>query len=288
MRNSEALKKAAGDLTTAGVASPRLDAEILLAHILGLERTDLLGRWGDVLNPRQIDKFESLIARRKKREPVARITGIQEFWSLPFLVNDSTLLPRPDSEILVEVVIKKAKALRKKNLKILDFGTGSGCLLLAILSELPKATGIGLDIKKEAITCARENAQSLGLEDRTEFKKFNWNGYSPISLGFYDILISNPPYIETAEIKNLAPEVRKFEPFVALDGGKDGLKHYQEILYMATGPLNPKGCFAAFEVGEGQAESVGNLLKNKGFFDIVVYKDLNQIDRVVTGKHPGH
>lgn len=285
MRNSEALKKAAGDLTTAGVASPRLDAEILLAHILGLERTDLLGRWGDVLNPRQIDKFESLIARRKKREPVARITGIQEFWSLPFLVAKETLVPRPDSEVLVAAVLKNIS--RKKDLRILDLGAGTGCLLLSLLSELPDVTGVGVDFSKEALDCARENAKNLNLAGRARFTVYDWMNDIPLNEGSFDIVISNPPYIPTSDIAGLEPEVARFAPRPALDGGANGLVHYEYILKRVPEFLSEKKSgMLFFEIGEGQAEDVARLLEGSGFRDIQTRDDLARKARVISARTP--
>lgn len=275
----EVLKEATEALKACGTQTARLDAEILLAHVLGTPREDLLTRWDETFGPDELKKFEGLIERRAAREPVARITGVQEFWSLPFKINDATLIPRPDSETLVEAALKKIP--KDKPFRVLDLGTGSGCLLLAILSERPKATGLGVDASERALACACENAKTLGLQNRASFEKFDWMVDDPIDQKF-DLIISNPPYIESAEIPGLAPEVSEFDPIAALDGGKDGFLHYRVLIPLTHGLLRGPG-WVLFEIGETQETPLKDLMKKAGFTKIECHHDLAGKPRVLAG-----
>ena len=282
MRLEEALGTATGQLQTKGVATPRLDAEILLAHVLGVEREDLLTRWDQSLDQDQISLFKGLIGQRSDREPVARITGVQEFWSLSFKVTPDTLIPRPDSETLVSAVLDNVS--KTTELRLLDLGTGTGCLVLSLLSELPHATGVGVDISQGALACANENAKSLSLADRAQFEHFDWTGDAALKLGNFDIVISNPPYIPANEIASLEPEVATFAPKGALDGGRDGLDHYRKILETAPKFLNGDSGLIALEVGDGQAGDVVDLLNSHGFKNSETFSDLGGKTRVVMAR----
>lgn len=276
----EVLKNSTEMLEAKGIQTPRLDAEILLANALGTPRENLLTRWDETVTLGNLKKFEALLGRRTKREPVARITGVQEFWSLPFKINQATLVPRPDSETLVEAVLKKIP--EKGDPKILDLGTGSGCLLLSILSMRNKTSGLGVDANQPALECARENAKNLGLQDRAAFKKFDWMVDDPIDQKF-DLIISNPPYIESDEISELAPEVSKFDPRAALDGGVDGLDCYRKIIPLSQTLFADGGGWLFLEIGETQQTQVETLMKKAGFTKIEIHHDLVGKPRVLAG-----
>lgn len=278
----DALKGAAQKLITAGAATPMLDAEILAAFTLGVERGDLLLKWDKTFASDDLEHFNAVIKRRALREPVARITGVQEFWSLPFKVTPETLIPRPDSETLVAAVLGRTR--KNTPVRILDLGTGTGCLLLALLSELPQAAGVGADISKGTLKCARENAENLNLSGRAKFTIFDWINDIPLNERPFEIVISNPPYIPTGDIAGLELEVAKFAPGAALDGGPDGLNHYRRIVAKAPGFFGAKGGQIYLEVGDGQAGSVKTLLKQAGFITLEVYHDLAGKTRVVTAQ----
>jgi release factor glutamine methyltransferase len=272
IRLSEFLAYATTTLQTAGIDNPQLDSRLLAAHGLKLDRAQLLSQSDRVLTEREIGLLTVFIEYRARHESVARIKGEREFWSLPFGLNEATLEPRPDSETLIEAALKKTP---KPEARILDIGTGTGCLLLSLLHELPKATGLGVDISERAIQQAQENAQRLNMQNRATFKSNNWaEGITET----FDIIISNPPYIAHDVILTLAPEVRDFDPTLALNGGKDGLNAYRHLIPELPKLLKPKG-FAVFEIGYDQATSVTTLFKNAGFTTITTRKDLGGNDR---------
>jgi len=268
------LRNAGDRLEEAGVDNPQLDARLLAGHALGLDRAELLSQSRRLLTAEEMDAIEALLAQRVEGKPVARIIGKREFWSLDFLLNEATLEPRPDSETLVEAIIK----LGKNGRTILDLGTGTGCLLLSLLHEMPESTGIGVDISRDAVHQAAKNAISLCLTDRAEFRVSNW--LSDITEKF-DIIISNPPYVSTLSIPKLMREVRKYDPKLALDGGRDGLSVYRLLIPQLAAFLNPHG-LVAFEVGQKQAPKVADLLRKNGFTNIAAHKDLSGIERCVT------
>jgi len=284
MTPRNALKKAAATLSTAGVSSSRLDAEILLAHALDIPRERLLLAGGIMLSAHQVGRFEALIQRRQKREPVARITGVQEFWSLPFLVTQDTLIPRPDSETLVAAVLKMVPSDKPQH--FLDLGTGTGCLLHSILSEMLKATGLATDFSTGALACARKNAEALNLTGRVEFKVFDWTRDATIKGRKFDVVISNPPYIPKAEIARLQPEVADYAPGRALDGGESGLSHYRAILARTPKFFGPQGGWIFLEVGDGQSAAVTTLLAGAGFTNPKTWPDLAGIPRVISARKP--
>jgi release factor glutamine methyltransferase len=229
-------------LGAAGIEDPARDARLLQRHA------------------ESEAAFDAMIARRAAREPASHILGRREFWSLDFAVTRACLDPRPDSETVVEAALSKL-ADRGRAWRILDLGTGSGCLLLALLSELPAATGLGVDKSPEALGIALGNAQRLGLGTRARFVERDWmRGLD----GAFDVVVSNPPYIPTAEIESLQPEVTRYEPRLALDGGQDGLDAYRAIIPSLARLLAPGG-FAALEVGAIQAMAVGQMARAAGF-----------------------
>lgn len=261
-------------LAAAGVETARLDARLLFAHGLKLDPHRVALEPNLPIHAAKRRRIEALIERRLRREPVSRIVGQREFWSLDFAISPATLDPRPDSETLVETVLRSID--KGRALTILDLGTGSGCLVLALLSELKQATGTGIDRSAAAIRVARRNGKTLGLSDRVRFITGDW---SRTKLPPADIVISNPPYIAEAEIAGLAPET-SFDPPGALLGGADGLDAYRAIVDLLPRVLAETG-FVAFEIGHTQANSVRVLLAENGFIAASAIKDLAGLDRVV-------
>lgn len=272
-----ALRRASGELRSAGIEGAGNDARRLLAWVLGLSGAQLLSRSELTLSPEQSVAFDRCIARRCGREPVARIVGAREFYGRSFAISPATLDPRPDSETLIETALEivEREGRHSKALRILDIGTGSGCLLLTLLAELPNATGVGTDISNAALDVARENAQRLGVAGRAE-----WLASDALEgvEGPFDILVSNPPYVRSGDIAHLAPEVRRFDPHLALDGGNDGLRFFCRLLGRVAAVV-PDG-WIVLEVGYDQADAVADLLTA----GIPVLEPSNiQISRDVTG-----
>ncbi len=263
-------------LQAAGIASARLDAQLLLAHVLGITREALLLERTHILTRKQQQEFDALLARRAAREPIAHILGKKEFWGLEFAVTPATLVPRPDSETLITALLAHMPQ-RGSKLRVLDLGSGTGCLLLAALSEYPQATGLGVDINPEAIDVARGNAKALGLINRAEFKKSDWN--SEVN-GVWDVVLSNPPYIPTKDICGLSPDVADYEPRLALDGGSSGLDCYRAITGFLPTIMAENGV-ALLEVGVGQAADVAMLATLQGLKVVQVACDLAGIERCV-------
>ncbi len=275
----ETIASAQKRLAQASVDNPALDARLLISHALGLDRASLLTQEQRALTQNEETTIEALISRRAGREPVGRILGQREFWGLPFGLNESTLEPRPDSETLVEAALEVLP--QNKPLRLLDLGTGTGCLLLSLLHELPHATGLGIDIAPRAVKQAKTNAAQLGLEDRATFRVGDWlEGVQEK----FDLIISNPPYIPTSDINKLDPEVQLFDPKKALDGGEDGLDSYRTLIPLIPSFLRPSGV-ALFEAGISQAPIVGNLLKKNEFKNVKIIRDLGNIERCVIGQN---
>ena len=251
MTVGEALRHGAALLAAAGVDNPRLDARLLLGHAAGLSREALLRDPGRLVDPAP---YHALLARRAAREPVALILGRQEFWSLQFEVSDATLIPRADSEAVIEAALA-AVPDRGRVRRVLDLGTGTGCLLLAALTEFPAAWGVGVDWAAEAASLAARNAAALELAGRAAFLCGDWDTALG---GRFDLVLSNPPYIPGGDIAGLMPEVSQYEPARALDGGADGLDAYRRILVALPRLLAPDGV-AVLEVGAGQAGAVAAL-----------------------------
>ncbi len=247
-------------LRPAGIDSPRLEARLLLAHTLGLTPTALLRDPQTTVPPQHQARYDSLVARRAAREPLAYILGHREFWSLDFAVSPATLIPRPDSETLVQAA-REAFAGRPAPRQVLDLGTGTGCLLLAALTEFPQAFGIGVDRQPAATRLAAANAAALGLAARAAFLCGDW---ATALDSRFDLVLCNPPYIPTCELRALMPEVAGHEPRSALDGGEDGLGAYRTLIPSLKLLLAPGGV-AVLEVGAGQAETVRALAEQAGF-----------------------
>jgi len=278
-----ALAEAARRLDEAGVAEPRRDARLLVGHALGAGPELVVGHPERGLSPGEAARVAALVALRAERRPMAQILRRREFWSLPFEVTGDTLDPRPDSECLVEAALARVVA-RDAALRILDLGTGTGCLLLALLHELPRATGLGVDISAAACRVAARNAAALGLAPRAEFAVSDWGR---AVTGRFDLIVANPPYIPSGDLAGLAPEVSVFEPRVALDGGCDGLGAYRALAPDLARLLAPGG-FAAIEIGPGQGEPLAGVLRPLGVVPLAVARDLGLRERclVVGGEGP--
>lgn len=271
MTIAEALREAAATLTSTS-DTPRLDAELLMAEALGVSRSDLLLRYTQASVP---DAFVTLVARRLGHEPIAYILGRQEFFGLNFSVTPAVLIPRPDSEILVEAAVAAGLDARR----VLDCGTGSGALLLAVLAHLPKATGVGIDRSAEALAVAAANARTLGLADRAEMIVADWHQHDwPATLGGpFDLILANPPYVEENAV--LAQSVRGHEPSGALFGGADGLDAYRALLPQLPGLMTSHGR-ALVEIGHTQTDAVTVIARNAGF-EARLHRDLGNRPRVL-------
>lgn len=280
MKLIEILNKAKQELHDVGIATPFLDAELLLAFVLGRSREFVIGRPEYQLSKKEEEDFSSFIKRRQNFEPVAKIIGIKEFWGREFVVNATTLDPRPDSEALIEAFIELMPN-RNIKFKVLDLGTGSGCLLLTILAEYPNALGIGGDIVKDTLDVAKYNAEKIGLAKRSDFILNNWTEGMD---GKFDLIISNPPYIKNSDIEKLAPEVSMHEPRIALIGGSDGLDCYRQISSQIKSLLNKNG-YIIFEFGKGQENDIREILEQEGMRFVSFKNDLTGTPRCIVVSH---
>jgi release factor glutamine methyltransferase len=269
-------------LRQAGIESPDLDARLLIGHALGLDRTALMTNGDRALHADDIAAIDALAARRLQHEPVSRILGRKEFWSLTLDVSNAVLVPRPETETIVEAVLEFIGGARLEPLRLLDIGTGSGALLLALLTELSNATGIATDISPAAIAVARVNAGRLGLAERCGFVVCN---IADGVTGPFDLIVSNPPYIAHAEIATLDPDVRDYDPALALDGGKDGLDAYRAIAAQAPHLLAPGGRLIV-ELGAGQEPAVSALFTKSGLTVEAARPDLAGIPRALGASMP--
>jgi release factor glutamine methyltransferase len=270
------LRAATRALAAGGVELPALEARLLVGHALALSREALLAEPARPVSCAEAHALERLVARRRTQEPLAYILGEREFWSLPFMVSPAVLVPRPDSETLVETALSRLGESGAGPLRILDLGTGSGCLLLALLSERPTAFGVGVDRSEAALTVARANAASLGLGARSAFVCADWG--AAFAEGCFDLIVANPPYIDAEGLARLEPTVRCFEPEGALSGGADGLDAYRALGPELPRLLSPSG-FAVVEMGAGQLDPVARLLAGAGLGVSGVGRDLAGNDR---------
>ena len=248
------------------INSYRIDSEILLARILNKKREELLINLDKKVSSTTIKNFNKLINRRSSKEPIAYILKEKEFWSKNFLVDKNTLIPRPETELLVEKIVN---IFEKKNIHILDIGTGTGCILLSILSELKNATGTGVDISQKAIRIANKNSLNHKLRGRAKFFR---KSLTEIYGDKFDLIVSNPPYIKKKDIKNLEDDIKKFEPKLALDGGNDGLDLIKKVIYKSKRILKIKGMLA-LEIGNEQHYKVSTILRNNKFKTRFLVKD---------------
>ncbi len=272
------LQSARRALAGAGVDTPALDARILVRAATGADDAALIADGRRAVTADQKNRIDGWIARRVSGEPVSRILGEKEFYGRTFNVTPATLDPRPDTEILIDRALGWARA-QNRPLQVLDLGTGTGCILITLLAELPGASGIGVDINHDAAAVSRENAVKHGVEMRSRFVAGSW--FEPLDPGVrFDLIVSNPPYIPDADIESLAPEVRNHDPILALAGGIDGLDPYKILFSGLPGRLIPGGA-AFFEFGFGQAESLARLVGDSNMFMSRITSDLAGIPRVL-------
>jgi release factor glutamine methyltransferase len=269
----------AARLRAADIETARAEAWLLLAAATGLPRGALMAGALERLSAEQEEKLEALARRRAAREPMAYILGEKEFWSLPFAVAPGVLVPRPESETLVEAALAGFEQ-RASAPRILDLGVGSGCLLLALLSELPQAWGMGVDLSAQALALARENARRLGLAARALLVRGRWG---EALAGRFDLIVSNPPYVAAGELAGLAPEVRTFEPALALVAGEDGLDAYRGLAGDCARLLAPGGR-AVLEIGRGQGDAVAAILGRAGLAVVERRADLAGTERCLVAR----
>ena len=274
MTYREAIEYGEKILNNAGVADAKNDAWLLLTMACKIDHTFYYVHMNEEVLPEQINEFETLVAKRAERVPLQYITGEQEFMGLNFHVNSNVLIPRQDTETLVEEALKRIQP----GMSILDMCTGSGCVLISILKNAPQVTGLGCDISKQALNVAKENARLYDVP--ADFERSDL--FDNVT-GTFDMIVSNPPYIRSGEIPTLMPEVAHFEPIIALDGKEDGLYFYRKIVSECREYLKPEGMLL-FEIGYDQGEKVSEMMKEAGFTDVQVIVDLARHDRVVYGK----
>jgi len=272
------LGDAALRLSIAGVESPRLDARLLLAHAMKVRPDALVGSVD--VPPETLADFQAMLGRRVLREPLAYITGRKEFWSLEFDVGPGVLVPRPETETLIEAVLEHFPD-KLATLDILDLGTGTGCLLIAALSEYPNARGVGVEASQAAWQWARRNVERHGFASRCHVQMGDW---AQVPSSVADVILSNPPYVRSGDIPTLAPEIRKFEPVSALDGGADGLDAYRSLAPLVRHLLKPEGR-AFLEIGQGQEDDVPAIFRAYGLQTAEILPDLAGIGRCVVVKH---
>ena len=278
MRLLELYKDSTKKLEQEGILTSKLDVKILLSFLLDIDSKELIMYFNQHIDRKFINNFEQLLKRRLNREPIANIVNKKSFWSYDFFVNENVLTPRSDSEILVEAVLSNYNNMNE-NLNILDLGTGSGCLILSLLKIYKNATGLAIDISDKALQVAKQNAKNLKVEN-IQFLKNNWNDNIEER---FDIIISNPPYIPTKEIKELEPEVNKFNPLLALDGGEDGLNCYRYLAKSLDKNLK-KNTKIFLEIGKNQEKDIEKIFNENGYKLLKIYKDLAEINRILCFK----
>ena len=257
------------------IANPQLDSEILLSNSIKRDKKHIILNPKELLNSEQLEKFKSLIERRKKGEPIAYLINKKEFWKDEFFVNKDVLIPRPDTELIIEQVLKIYS--KDVQLQVLDIGTGSGCILLSILKERPNFYGTGIDISKKSINVSKFNAKQLNLTNRV---KFFHSSVDNFKIGKYDLIVSNPPYIELLNLKYLEKDVVNFEPKLALSGGFDGFSKIRKVINKAKTLIKKNGKFI-LEIGFNQKNKVKKILKEEGFYVNKAIKDYGNNDRCI-------
>lgn len=265
-------------LEAAGLAGPVIDARLLVEAAADATRADIVGDPHRVLTPEQAARLEDYLARREQREPVSHILGRKGFWKIMLSVTPDVLTPRPDTETVIDAVL--AAFPDQARFTVLDLGVGSGAILLAILAERPGGRGLGVDVSEDALAVARDNAANLGLASRAAFLRGDWT--QGLADAGFDLVVANPPYIASGVIEELEPEVRRYEPRVALDGGPDGLAAYRRLAPEILRVLKPGGRFAV-EIGYDQKDAVETLFREAGAVEVRTRRDLSDRDRVVEG-----
>ena len=268
-------------LEAADIPSARLDAEVLLSFCLGCDRLEFYKNPDMTINETQLAVFRDLIARRLQWEPVAYITGRKEFWSFSLDVNNSVRIPRPDTEIIVEEALNICRKIDSSEIKILDIGTGSGAIALALAAEITGAKVVATDISEAAVNLAKKNAAALGLKEKIDFR--HGNLFEPVN-GFFDIIICNPPYISAREYEKLPTGVKDYEPREALWAGKSGLEFYEKLIYQAAAFLQKNG-WLLLEIGAKQESGVRGIMEAAGFYDsIEMRRDYAGLPRVIKAR----
>ena len=257
----EALTKNYKDLLNHNIQTAKIDAEVILADVLKISRVNLITKQNTVLDQEQEDLFAKLIKRRKQQEPVAYILNKKEFWNESYYVDKRVLIPRPETEILIEMLLKKVKD-KSKAFQILDLGCGSGCLLISCLKEFNKSLGLGIDISSLALEVAKKNIQSYKINSRAKLLKLDL--FKLDIKKKFDFILSNPPYLTSSEYRNLSKDVKDYEPKQALVGGFDGILYYKKIISFSKSSLKKNG-FLALEIGDGQYKEIKKLLTNHSF-----------------------
>ena len=268
------IKQASQLLKNKNIISHELDVQVILSDIMGVTRDFFIANSHINVSINTIKKFNHAIKRRINKEPVAYIIGKKEFWSQDFAVNQATLVPRPETELLIYKVVDFFK---NKRINVLDIGTGSGCILLSILKELDFSRGVGIDISRRAIKTAQINSKNLNLFHQSKFKVFD---ISKFNVGKYDLIVSNPPYIPSKDIKNLSKDIINYEPLVALNGGLDGLDLIRKVIYKSNRLLKRNGLLA-IEIGFNQYLKVSSLLRQHGFREMSRQCDYNHNVRCI-------
>ena len=271
----EALNKGSAKLKSNNINSFQLDSEILLSEIIQKDRKFLILNYDKELKKKTLENFDDLISQRSKGKPIAYLTKKKGFWKDIFEITSDVLIPRPDTEIIIEEVLKLTK--NKRNLKILDIGVGSGCVLLSLLKEKKNFTGVGIDISRKCIDLCRKNSLKLGLNKKV--KLFN-SDVDNFNYGKYDLIVSNPPYIKSCDLKYLDRDVVDFEPITALDGGTNGLSNILKVINKSSELIKIKGKLI-LEIGFGQKNDVKRILVKRGFYINKIVKDFSNNDRCI-------
>ncbi|MDC1080130.1 peptide chain release factor N(5)-glutamine methyltransferase [Candidatus Pelagibacter sp.] len=275
MNIQSALSEGLNILKKKSILSAKLDSEILMAKALGKKREYIILNNDKIIKEQNLEYFKKLVQERATRKPIAYLLNKKSFWNSEFNVNKNTLIPRPDTEIILEQILKFTK--NKNYLNILDIGVGSGCILLSVLKERKNFYGTGIDISRNSLDICKMNAKKLLLERRVKFFKSDVDKFA---IGKYDLVVSNPPYIKTSDLKYLESDVIKFEPKLALDGGLDGLSVIRKVIKKSSELLKKNGKFI-LEIGFDQKNKVIKLLNNKGFYINCTVKDLSNNDRCI-------
>ena len=275
MNIQSAIIKGANILKDKNINSAKLDSEILLASVIDKDRKYLILNNDQIIKEKNLKHFQKLINKRSLGEPIAYLTNEKFFWNYKFFVTKDTLIPRPDTELIVEQILKLTKS--KTKMKILDIGVGSGCVLLTILKERKNFYGVGVDISKKCLNISKINAKNLEVSSRVNFFKSDVDKFD---LGKYDLIVSNPPYIKKFDLKYLEKDVVNFEPKLALDGGLDGLSEIRKVIKKSSELIKKNGKFI-LEIGFDQKNKVINLLKDRGFYINSISKDLAKNDRCI-------
>ncbi len=275
MNYQEILEQGSKNLKLKNITNPHLESELILSKTLNKSREEILLNFTNLINEKQINKFNEYLNRRKKKEPMAYILGSKYFWKYRFLVDQSVLIPRPDTEVLIEESLKCIKINKSKN--ILDIGTGSGCIVISILKERPKCRATALDISKKAIKVAKSNAKLHHIENKIEFINIDIDKYDSNK---YDLILSNPPYIKNISLNRLEDDIKFHEPKLALSGGFDGFSEIKKVIYKSKKLLKYNGKLI-IEIGDGQTKKSINLLEKNGFYINKLCKDLSGKNRCI-------